>query len=233
MPPSVTPWASPCTGERRAVGDEQRARPDGRRAASGECLYHPRGADYSWPPPNSDIVIPISTRKGRVRASDGRLWRAGPLGAARLTFYDGETFPRISRRPFIAFHGSWNRSSRPATGRAPAPGRRAGGRRGGLRDRLAGRGERRARPRLTSRQGRRRAYVSDDKGGYIYRILRGITPMEEMTPTERRAFLQAGARTGKLATVRPDGRPRRRSGSCSTATTLSLRRGTRRSRPLT
>ena len=31
--------------------------------------------------------------------------------------------------------------------------------------------------------------------------------MEEMTPAERRAFLQAGARTGKLATVRPDGRP--------------------------
>ncbi len=31
--------------------------------------------------------------------------------------------------------------------------------------------------------------------------------MEVMTPAERRAFLQAGARTGKLATVRPDGRP--------------------------
>lgn len=31
--------------------------------------------------------------------------------------------------------------------------------------------------------------------------------MEEMTPAERRAFLQAGGRTGKLATVRPDGRP--------------------------
>jgi PPOX class probable F420-dependent enzyme len=31
--------------------------------------------------------------------------------------------------------------------------------------------------------------------------------MKEMTAAERRAFLQAGARTGKLATVRPDGRP--------------------------
>ena len=31
--------------------------------------------------------------------------------------------------------------------------------------------------------------------------------MEEMTPAERRAFLQAGGRTGTLATVRPDGRP--------------------------
>jgi PPOX class probable F420-dependent enzyme len=28
-----------------------------------------------------------------------------------------------------------------------------------------------------------------------------------MTTAERRAFLQAGTRTGKLATVRPDGRP--------------------------
>jgi PPOX class probable F420-dependent enzyme len=31
--------------------------------------------------------------------------------------------------------------------------------------------------------------------------------MEEMTPAERREFLLAGARTGKLATVREDGRP--------------------------
>lgn len=31
--------------------------------------------------------------------------------------------------------------------------------------------------------------------------------MERMTPDERREFLQAGTRTGKLATVRADGRP--------------------------
>jgi len=31
--------------------------------------------------------------------------------------------------------------------------------------------------------------------------------MQIMTPDERRAFLQHGTRTGKLATVRPDGRP--------------------------
>ena len=31
--------------------------------------------------------------------------------------------------------------------------------------------------------------------------------MREMTSDERRAFLLTGTRTGKLATVRPDGRP--------------------------
>jgi PPOX class probable F420-dependent enzyme len=31
--------------------------------------------------------------------------------------------------------------------------------------------------------------------------------MKEMTAAERRAFLQEGGKTGKLATVRPDGRP--------------------------
>ena len=31
--------------------------------------------------------------------------------------------------------------------------------------------------------------------------------MRHMTAAERRAFLQEGGRTGKLATVRPDGRP--------------------------
>ena len=45
--------------------------------------------------------------------------------------------------------------------------------------------------------------------------------MGAMTEQEWRAFVLEGTRTGKLATVRKDGRPHvMPSGSCSTATTL-------------
>jgi glucose/arabinose dehydrogenase len=101
---------------------------------------------------------------------------SAPLG---LTFYSGDRFPAAYRGDlYVAFHGSWNRSEptgykvvRIEFGRGPSD---DGGQAGEVYDFAAGwlreDGSRWGRPVdvLTGPEGS--LYVSDDEGGFIYRI---------------------------------------------------------------
>jgi glucose/arabinose dehydrogenase len=79
-----------------------------------ETIYVVRdGADYGWPScHNGDIVDPDLGSAGACQGVEEPVVEmqahSAPLG---LTFYTGEMFPRAYRGDlFIAFHGSWNRS---------------------------------------------------------------------------------------------------------------------------
>lgn len=79
-----------------------------------ETVYIVRdGADYGWPACHSgDIVDPDFGEPGSCDGVEAPIVEmqahSAPLG---LTFYDGEMFPPEYRGDlFIAFHGSWNRS---------------------------------------------------------------------------------------------------------------------------
>lgn len=134
------------------------------------------GADYGWPFCHSgDIIDPDLGNEG---ACDGveqpvveMQAHSAPLG---LVFYSGNTFPADYHGDFfIAFHGSWNRSV--PTGykvvRLPFDGTRPGAAvedfaTGWLRESGAVDG----RPVGLAVGPDGALYVSDDKGGFIYRI---------------------------------------------------------------
>jgi glucose/arabinose dehydrogenase len=135
------------------------------------------GADYGWPACHSgDLVDP---ELGTEDACSGveqpvveMQAHSAPLG---LTFYDGAMFPEEYHGDlFIAFHGSWNRSE--PTGykvvRLPfANGEPAGAVvdfATGWLDEESGAVDGRPVGVLVGADGA--LYVSDDKGGYIYRI---------------------------------------------------------------
>jgi glucose/arabinose dehydrogenase len=143
-----------------------------------EDIYLVRdGADYGWPTCHSgDIVDPdLGSRgdcEGVAQPVVEMQAHSAPLG---ITFYDGEMFPAEYRGDlFIAFHGSWNRSvptgykvvRLPFEDGQPAD---------AVEDFAVGWLDRRnnnagGRPVdvLVGPDGA--LYVSDDKGGYIYRI---------------------------------------------------------------
>lgn len=146
--------------------------------APPETVYVVRdGADYGWPYCHSgDIVDPD---EGFPRACEGveepvveMQAHSAPLG---LAFYTGATFPDAYRGDlFIAFHGSWNRSV--PTGykvvRLPfedgQPADDAVDFATGWLDLETG--EASGRPVDVLVGGDGSLYVSDDKGGFIYRI---------------------------------------------------------------
>jgi glucose/arabinose dehydrogenase len=135
------------------------------------------GVDYGWPGCHSgDIVDPeygsptacqdVGQPVVQMQA------HSAPLG---LAFYEGDTFPDEYRGDlFIAFHGSWNRSvptgykvvRLPLQGSQPA---------GPVEDFAVGwldeeTGETGGRPVGLAVGPEGALYVSDDKGGFIYRI---------------------------------------------------------------
>ena len=135
------------------------------------------GADYGWPYCHSgDVVDPDLGFDG---ACDGvpqpvveMQAHSAPLG---LAFYNGDMFPATYRGDlFIAFHGSWNRSA--PTGykvvRLPfengEPAAAVVDFATGWLDRETGDASGRPVDVLVGSDGA--LYISDDKGGYIYRI---------------------------------------------------------------
>ncbi len=135
------------------------------------------GGDYGWPRCHSGrIVDPDMGRPGDCEGVLGPVVEmqahSAPLG---LTFYDGAQFPAEYRGDlFIAFHGSWNRSV--PTGykvvRLPfSDGRPAGAVvdfATGWLDEATGTAAGRPVDVTVGRDGA--LYVSDDKGGLIYRL---------------------------------------------------------------
>ena len=135
------------------------------------------GADYGWPACHSgDLVDPDLGFEGACAGVEEPVVEmqahSAPLG---LTFYTGETFPESYRGDlFIAFHGSWNRSV--PTGykvvRLPfengEPAAAVVDFATGWLDRETG--EASGRPVDVLVGGDGALYVSDDLGGFIYRI---------------------------------------------------------------
>lgn len=135
------------------------------------------GADYGWPFCHSgDIVDPDYGEPGSCNGVEPPVVamqaHSAPLG---LTFYDGEMFPPEYRGDlFIAFHGSWNRSEPtgykvvrlPFANGEPADAvvDFATGWLNEASDAVDGRPV----DVLVGADGA--LYVSDDKGGFIYRI---------------------------------------------------------------
>ncbi len=144
-----------------------------------ENIYLVRdGADYGWPACHSGRIIDPDL--GAPGACDGvqqpvveMQAHSAPLGIA---FYDGDMFPEEYRGDlFIAFHGSWNRSvptgynvvrlpiqdGQPAAAVEPFA--------NGWLDEQTNRSSGRPVDVVVGPAGE--LYVSDDKGGYIYRIV--------------------------------------------------------------
>lgn len=144
-----------------------------------ETVYVVRdGADYGWPYCHSgDIVDPDEGFDGACEGVEEPVVEmqahSAPLG---LAFYTGAAFPEAYRGDlFIAFHGSWNRSvptgykvvRLPFEGGEPAD---------AVVDFATGwldqeTGESSGRPVDVLVGGDGALYVSDDKGGFIYRIV--------------------------------------------------------------
>ena len=143
-----------------------------------ETVYVVRdGADYGWPTCHSgEIVDPDEGFAGACEGVEEPVVEmqahSAPLG---LAFYTGASFPEAYRGDlFIAFHGSWNRSV--PTGykvvRLPLEEGRAAD---AVVDFATGwvdqeTGEASGRPVDVLVGGDGALYVSDDKGGFIYRI---------------------------------------------------------------
>jgi glucose/arabinose dehydrogenase len=145
-----------------------------------ETVYHLRaGLDAGWPRCHAGTIPDPGYGEGPdpcrgVARPDVTLpAHSAPLG---LTFYEGNLFPAEYRGDmFIAFHGSWNRF--PPTGykvvRVPFQDGRPAGvpedfATGWLEDDLDSPG----RPVGVTVAADGALFVSDDKGGYIYRIAR-------------------------------------------------------------
>lgn len=148
-----------------------------------ENLYVVRdGADYGWPTCHSGrIVDPDQGSRGDCEGVAQPVVEmqahSAPLG---ITFYDGEMFPEEYHGDlFVAFHGSWNRSV--PTGykvvRLPFEDGRAGDAvedfATGWLDLDSNNASGRPVDVLVGPDGA--LYVSDDKGGYIYRIVYGAS----------------------------------------------------------
>ena len=143
-----------------------------------ETVYVVRdGADYGWPYCHSgDIVDPDEGFEGACEGVEEPVVEmqahSAPLG---LSFYTGATFPETYRGDlFIAFHGSWNRSV--PTGykvvRLPFE---DGEPSDAVVDFATGwldhdSGDASGRPVDVLVGGDDALYISDDKGGFIYRI---------------------------------------------------------------
>ena len=143
-----------------------------------ETVYVVReGADYGWPYCHSgDVVDPDEGFEGACEGVEEPVVEmqahSAPLG---LAFYTGATFPEPYRgNLFIAFHGSWNRSV--PTGykvvRLPFEDGQAAN---AVVDFATGwldhdSGDASGRPVDVLVGGDGALYVSDDKGGFIYRI---------------------------------------------------------------
>lgn len=148
-----------------------------------ENLYVVRdGADYGWPTCHSGrIVDPDQGSRGDCEGVAQPVVEmqahSAPLG---ITFYDGQMFPEEYHGDlFIAFHGSWNRSV--PTGykvvRLPfedgRPGNAVEDFATGWLDLDSNNASGRPVDVLVGPDGA--LYVSDDKGGYIYRIVYGAS----------------------------------------------------------
>ncbi len=137
-----------------------------------------KGLDYGWPYCHSGDVIDPELGGPDACRDVGRpvvqmQAHSAPLG---LTFYTGDEFPEEYQGDlFIAFHGSWNRSE--PTGykvvRLPLDGSRPAG---PIEDFAYGwldeeSGQASGRPVGLAVGPDGALYVSDDKGGFIYRII--------------------------------------------------------------
>lgn len=143
-----------------------------------ETIYQvTQGSDYGWPTCHAgDIVDPDMGQPGScdgVPAPDVAMQaHMAPLG---LTFYTGDSFPADYQGDmFVALHGSWNRSVPVGykVGRVPMENGRPAG---DLQDFATGWLDLEAnavygRPVDVAVGPDGALYVSDDKGGYIYRI---------------------------------------------------------------
>jgi glucose/arabinose dehydrogenase len=143
-----------------------------------ETVYIVRdGVDYGWPGCHSGNIVDPEFGGPDACQDVGQpvtqmQAHSAPLG---LTFYDGEAFPdEFQGDLFIAFHGSWNRSvptgykvvRLPLQGSQPA---------GPVEDFAVGwldneTGEASGRPVGLAVGPDGALFVSDDKGGFIYRI---------------------------------------------------------------
>jgi glucose/arabinose dehydrogenase len=142
-----------------------------------ETVYALRdGADYGWPRCHAgDIVDPDFGKPGDcdgiVKPLVEMQAHSAPLG---LAFYDAAQFPSAYRGLYVAFHGSWNRSTPtgykvvfiPLDGR----GNVAGPARDFATGWLASGNRAIGRPVGVTAGPDGALYVSDDKAGLIYRI---------------------------------------------------------------
>jgi glucose/arabinose dehydrogenase len=166
QPGTGTLWAS--NNGRDLMGDD----------VPPETIYVVRdGADYGWPTCHSgDIVDPDLGTPGACEGIEKPVVamqaHSAPLG---ITFYDGDLFPaEYEGSLFIAFHGSWNRSvptgykvvHLPFTNGEPAAA--VVDFATGWLDTSDGTASGRPVDVLVGSDGA--LYVSDDKGGFIYRI---------------------------------------------------------------
>ncbi len=135
------------------------------------------GADYGWPRCHSGDVL--DPEHGQPGACDSIAQPAAQMQAhsapLALAFYTGESFPEEYRGDlFIAFHGSWNRSvptgykvvRLPLQGSEPV---------GPVEDFVTGwldeeTNQASGRPAGLAVDPNGALYISDDKGGFVYRI---------------------------------------------------------------
>jgi glucose/arabinose dehydrogenase len=139
------------------------------------------GADYGWPRCYPDAHSPKRDPNPEYPQADCTRTKAAalnfqahsaPLG---FLFYDRNLFPPAYRGgAFVAFHGSWNRST--PTGDKVVFVAFAHGRPTGYTDFASGwlvNGEYTGRPAGLAVDASGALYVSDDQGGTIYRITYG------------------------------------------------------------
>ena len=134
------------------------------------------GVDYGWPRCHSGRIV--DPEFGKPGACDGvgqpvveMQAHSAPLG---LAFYNGDQFPTDYQGDlFVAFHGSWNRST--PTGYKVVRIPMDGGKPGDVQDFATGwlrtDGSSWGRPVDLAVGADGSLYVSDDGGGYIYRIV--------------------------------------------------------------
>lgn len=135
-----------------------------------------QGRHYGWPfCYGQKIIDPEHDRAGFCDKTEPPVVQmqahSAPLG---LAFYNARAFPKkYQGRLFIAFHGSWNRSD--PTGYMVVTARMVNGKPDGTYEEfasgwLAG-GKKHGRPADVFVGSRGALFISDDYGGYIYRVV--------------------------------------------------------------
>jgi glucose/arabinose dehydrogenase len=134
------------------------------------------GGDYGWPRCHAgDIVDPQFGSPGACNGVVQPLVKmqahSAPLG---LAFYDAGPFPDLYHGLFVAFHGSWNRTVPTGYKVVFIPLNSSGNVSGPVQDFISGwlnnNGDASGRPVGLTVGPDGALYVSDDKGGMIYRI---------------------------------------------------------------
>jgi glucose/arabinose dehydrogenase len=193
--PDGGPWATQHGRDQLAENWPKLYTPEqGQKLPAEELLKLEKGADYGWPMCYFDgdqqklvlapeyggdggkAVGPCATKKGPVA------WFPAHWAPDGLLFYHGSQLPAKYRNgAFISFHGSWNRAPGPQEGYQvvfqPLSGDKANGPFETIADGFAGPNKQPDaalhRPMGIAEGPDGAIYVTDDKGGRVYRITYG------------------------------------------------------------